>query len=49
MSFHFGLLIFHYDIDIMFLLAVELKKKKKIYTAPLVRLQFFEGVLTLLE
>jgi hypothetical protein len=30
MNIHFGLLIFYYDIDFMFFLAVELKKKKKI-------------------
>jgi hypothetical protein len=29
MIVHFGLLIFYCDIDIMFFLAVELKKKKR--------------------
>jgi len=29
MNVHFGLLVFYYDIDFMFFLALELKKKKK--------------------
>jgi hypothetical protein len=30
MNVHFGLLIFNYDIDIMFFLTVEFKKKKRL-------------------